>query len=323
MITARHLTKSFGPVKAVDNVSFEIKEGENLVLLGTSGCGKTTTLKMINRLIEPSAGSISVNGVDINDQSPEALRRGIGYVLQHNSLFPHYTVAENIAVVPQLLQWDKKRIKERTEELLIKLNLPPAKYLAAYPHQLSGGQQQRVNIARALAADPPVLLMDEPFGALDTITRTNISKEFSEIDEFMRKTIVMVTHDVQEAFLMGDRICLMREGRIVQIGKPLELLFNPSSDFVKEFLSASYLRLALGAIRVADVWDDISNDQLSETTNFDLGAHESLWTVMEHAIKNKETQTVNIQNREGLIKKVNNEALFRAFYQSVSGIKRG
>ena len=226
MITARHLTKSFGPVKAVDNVSFEIKEGENLVLLGTSGCGKTTTLKMINRLIEPSAGRISVNGVDINDQSPEALRRGIGYVLQHNSLFPHYTVAENIAVVPQLLQWDKKRIKERTEALLIKLNLPPDKYLSVYPHQLSGGQQQRVNIARALAADPPVLLMDEPFGALDTITRTSISKEFSEIDEFMRKTIVMVTHDVQEAFLMGDRICLMREGRIVQIGKPLELLFN-------------------------------------------------------------------------------------------------
>ena len=176
MIAAENVSKYFGKLKAVDDISFEVKEGENLILLGTSGCGKTTTLKMINRLIEPTTGCIKVNGIDIARQSPETLRRRIGYVLQHNSLFPHYTVAENIAVVPNLLKWDKNRIRSRTEELLHKLNLSPDK-LSAYPHQLSGGQQQRVNIARALAADPPVLLMDEPFGALDTNTRTAISRE--------------------------------------------------------------------------------------------------------------------------------------------------
>lgn len=315
MITATHLSKHYGSVTAVDDISFEVGEGEHLVLLGTSGCGKTTTLKMINRLIAPGGGHITVNGVDINEQSPEALRRGIGYVLQHNSLFPHYTVAENIAVVPKLLQWNKKKIQQRTEELLHKLNLPPAKYLNTYPHQLSGGQQQRVNIARALAADPPILLMDEPFGALDTITRSSITKEFSELDEFTRKTIVMVTHDVQEAFLLGDRICLMNEGRIAQIGKPAELLFAPANDFVREFLSASYLRLALGAVRVKDVWANINGANDVDDTSFVMDAEDSLWRVMEHAIKNKDSKTVTIRNNEGLVKNVGQEELFKAFYK--------
>ena len=282
MIVAENVSKYFGKLKAVDDISFEVREGENLILLGTSGCGKTTTLKMINRLVAPASGCIKVNGIDVTRQSPETLRRGIGYVLQHNSLFPHYTVAENVAVVPHLLQWDKKRIKSRTEELLNKLNLPGDK-LSAYPHELSGGQQQRVNIARAIAADPPVLLMDEPFGALDTITRANISREFSEIDEFMRKTIVMVTHDIQEAFLLGDRICLIREGKIVQCGKPLELLFHPANDFVKEFLSASYLRLALGAIKIQDIWEKLNNIIQVDATARCLSANESLWKAMELA----------------------------------------
>jgi len=312
MIAVAQVSKHFGSVKAVDDISFEVKEGENLILLGTSGCGKTTTLKMINRLIESSSGSIKVNGVDITKQSPETLRRGIGYVLQHNSLFPHYTVAENIAVVPQLLRWDKNRIKSRMEELLEKLNLPADKQ-SVYPHELSGGQQQRVNIARALAADPPVLLMDEPFGALDTITRANISREFSEIQEFMRKTIVMVTHDVQEAFLLGDTICLMKDGKIEQCGKPLELLFHPANDFVKEFLSASYLRLALGAIKVKDIWDKLNNFHEQEQTGDYLSANESLWNAMEFVIKNGKDQSVNVQNKEGQIKRVNKEELFKAF----------
>jgi osmoprotectant transport system ATP-binding protein len=312
MIAVTQVSKHFGGVKAVDDISFEVKEGENLILLGTSGCGKTTTLKMINRLVGPSAGSIKVNGVDITKQSPETLRRGIGYVLQHNSLFPHYTVAENIAVVPNLLQWDKNRIRSRTEELLYKLNLSADKQ-SAYPHELSGGQQQRVNIARALAADPPVLLMDEPFGALDTITRANISREFSEIEEFMRKTIVMVTHDVQEAFLLGDRICLMKEGKIIQSGKPLELLFHPANDFVKEFLSASYLRLALGAIKVQDIWDKLNDTKLHDVTETCLSANESLWNAMEFVVKNNNSQSINIQNKEGQMKTVNKEELFKAF----------
>ena len=248
MIKVEQLSKVFGQVKAVDDISFEVKEGENLVLLGTSGCGKTTTLKMLNRLIEPTGGSIFINGKNILEQPPEELRRGIGYVLQNNGLFPHYTVAENIAIVPQLLKWDKASIDERVNELIEKLHLS-ADYLDKHPNQLSGGQQQRVGLARALVADPPVLLMDEPFGALDNVTRSKIHSEFKVLDELKRKTIIMVTHDVQEAFELGDRICLMDKGKIIQSGTPSELLFNPANDFVKEFLKDQRLQLEFRAIK--------------------------------------------------------------------------
>ncbi len=247
MIKVVQLSKAFGEVKAVDNISFEVKEGENLVLLGTSGCGKTTTLKMVNRLIEPTGGQIFIDGKNILEQEPEELRRGIGYVLQNNGLFPHYTVAENIAIVPQLLKWDKARIDKRVNKLIEKLHLSP-EYLNKYPNQLSGGQQQRVGLARALVADPPVLLMDEPFGALDNVTRSKIHDEFKGLDELKRKTIIMVTHDVQEAFELGDRVCLMDKGKVIQSGTPAELLFNPANDFVKEFLKDQRLQLELKAI---------------------------------------------------------------------------
>jgi osmoprotectant transport system ATP-binding protein len=253
MITVEQLTKHFGGVKAVDGISFEVKEHENLVLLGTSGCGKTTTLKMINRLIEPTSGTITIDGKSILDQSPELLRRGIGYVLQNNGLFPHYTVAENIAIVPQLLKWDSKRIEKRIHELIDKLHLSKDQ-LKAYPNELSGGQQQRVGLARALVADPPVLLMDEPFGALDNVTRSKIHAEFKALDELKRKTIIMVTHDVQEAFELGDRICLMDKGKIVQIGTPAELLFKPVNHFVDSFLKEQRLQLEFRAIRIKDIW---------------------------------------------------------------------
>ena len=308
MITAAHLGKQYGKVQAVIDISFEVKEGENLVLLGTSGCGKTTTLKMLNRLIEPTTGKVSINGVDVMQQNAEMLRRGIGYVLQHNSLFPHYTVAENIAVVPGLLRWDKQRIKARTEDLVSKLHLPEA-LLTKYPHELSGGQQQRVNIARALAADPPVLLMDEPFGALDTITRGNIVKEFSELNEFMRKTIVMVTHDVQEAFHLGDRICLMNEGKIVQAGTPAELLFHPVNDFVQEFFAGSYLRLALGAVKVRDVWSKLSDGNGDKAMQ--LKGEESLWSVLEYAVKNRSDQQIGMRNIDGQTKQMSKQEVFK------------
>ena len=310
MITATQVSKQYGHTTAVDDISFEVKEGENLVLLGTSGCGKTTTLKMLNRLILASSGCITINGTDITQQQAETLRRSIGYVLQQNSLFPHYTVAENIAVVPSLLQWDKKKIAARTDELLDKLQLSPAKYLSAYPNQLSGGQQQRVNIARALAADPPILLMDEPFGALDTITRTSITKDFSEIDEFMRKTIVMVTHDVKEAFLIGDNICIMNAGKIVQQGKPLELLFAPANDFVKEFLSGSYLQLALSSIKASDIWDTLQNTD-SKTIDAPLSESSTLWDMMEYALKHKNSTNVYLKNGNGITKQIDKNSILK------------
>src|SRR5579859_4140101 len=232
MIVVKNITRNFGAHKAVDNISFTVEKGENIVFLGTSGSGKTTLLKMINRLLEPDSGEILIDGRPITGQRPEDLRRNIGYVLQNNGLFPHYTIAENIAVVPQLLKWDEKRIEKRIAELIEKLHLSPDQ-LKVYPNELSGGQQQRIGLARALVADPPVLLMDEPFGALDNITRAKIHAEFKALDELKRKTIIMVTHDVQEAFELGDRICLMDKGEIVQDGTPAELLFKPVNDFVK------------------------------------------------------------------------------------------
>lgn len=255
MIVAEAVSKSFNTVKAVDQVSFDVNEGESLILLGRSGCGKTTTLRMLNRLTEPTSGLIRLNGQDISKQKPEILRRGIGYVLQQHGLFPHYTVADNIAIVPRLLHWDKKAIEQRTEELLEKLNLPPGQYLHAYPAQLSGGEQQRVGLARALMANPPLLLMDEPFGALDPLTRTIIRSEFKQLDELKRKTMIMVTHDVVEAFELADRICLMDQGRIIQIGTPYELLFTPADEFVSSFLVHQRLQLELKALSLKNIWN--------------------------------------------------------------------
>ena len=251
MIEVKNITKTFDGFTAVDNVSFTISAGENLVLLGRSGSGKTTLLKMINRLIEPGSGEIYIDGSNICSRQPEELRRKIGYVFQNTGLFPHYTIAENIAIVPRLLGWGKEKIHGRTLELMKKLHLP-AEYLSSYPHQLSGGQQQRVGLARALAADPPILLMDEPFGALDPITRVSLQKDFKELDELKSKTIILVTHDVQEAFELADRICLMEKGRIVQAGKPEELLFHPADEYVKDFFDDQRFLLEVKMIEPMD-----------------------------------------------------------------------
>jgi osmoprotectant transport system ATP-binding protein len=279
MIKLANVSKQYKGVAAVDDISFEVKEGETVVLLGTSGCGKTTTLRMINRLTEPTSGSIYVNGNDIKQQSAETLRRGIGYVLQHHGLFPHYTVEENIATVPNLLKWDKSKTKKRAFELLEKLRLPPS-IAETYPTELSGGQQQRVGLARALAAYPPVLLMDEPLGALDPITRADIQGEFKNLDELKRKTILMVTHDVQEAFQLGDRVCLMDKGKIVQIGSASDLLFHPASDFVTSFLKQHHFQLELETIFLKDVWSFLPRAIDGTDENF-LNPQQSLWKAIE------------------------------------------
>lgn len=235
MIEVRSLTKRFGEQLAVDNVSFSVGLGETLVLLGTSGCGKTTTLKMINRLIEPTSGTITVDGVDVRQQPGPDLRRRIGYVIQDGGLFPHYTIAEAIATVPKLLNWEPAAIEQRTRELIAKLQLPETA-LRRYPAELSGGQRQRVGLARALAARPPVVLMDEPFGALDPFTRRHVRRELFGLNELKETTVVLVTHDVSEALELADRIVLMDKGRIVQIGPPDELMKQPANAFVRDFL---------------------------------------------------------------------------------------
>jgi osmoprotectant transport system ATP-binding protein len=311
MITVEQLSKYFGAVKAVDGISFEVKEHETLVLLGTSGCGKTTTLKMINRLIEPTSGTIQIDGKSIFDQSPEILRRSIGYVLQNNGLFPHYSVAENIAIVPQLLKWDSKKIERRINELIEKLHLSPDQ-LKAYPNELSGGQQQRVGLARALVADPPVLLMDEPFGALDNITRSKIHSEFKALDELKRKTIIMVTHDVQEAFELGDRICLMDKGKIVQIGTPADLLFKPANHFVKDFLKEQRLQLEFRAILIKDIWTLLPHTK-EGVDAASLSANSDIWTGMEK-FKHPQTDRLNI-TYEHETRSVGFEQLVAAFYK--------
>lgn len=235
MIDIQHLVKRFASHTAVDDVSLQVASGETLVLLGTSGCGKTTTLKMINRLIEPSSGSIRVDGVDVRQQDGSTLRRRIGYVIQDGGLFPHYTVAEAVATVPRLLNWEPAAIQERTRELITKLQLPET-VLTRYPAELSGGQRQRVGLARALAAKPPVVLMDEPFGALDPFTRRHVRRELFGLNELKETTVVLVTHDVNEALELADHIALMDQGRIVQIGTPDELLNKPANAFVRDFL---------------------------------------------------------------------------------------
>jgi osmoprotectant transport system ATP-binding protein len=252
MIAIHNITKTFGPHKAVDNVSFAVRDGETVVFLGTSGSGKTTLLKMINRLIEPDAGEIMIDGLNVAHGRPEDLRRKIGYVFQNNGLFPHYTIGENIGTVCRLLGWDRERIARRVTELMEELHLPPGEYRSAWPHELSGGQQQRVGIARALAADPPILLMDEPFGALDPITRAHVRSDFKKLEELRTKTIILVTHDVQEAFEMADRILLMDNGRVIQEGTPDELLFHPAVDYVRSFLEEQRFPLEASRIEAGD-----------------------------------------------------------------------
>jgi len=257
MIEVKHLTKKFGHKTAVDNISFRLEPGQTMALVGTSGCGKTTTLKMINRLIEPTEGEVYVDDTNVLQQSPEDVRRKMGYVIQNIGLFPHYTIEENIAVVPKLLGWNKVETSKRVFDLMERLKLAPKEYARKYPEQLSGGQQQRVGIARALAGDPPIVLMDEPFGALDPITKNDIKKDFKELDELANKTTIIVTHDIQEAFELGDFICVLNEGKVQQTGTSKDLLFHPANEFVRQFLSGKTTELKLNVITLKDLFDQL------------------------------------------------------------------
>jgi osmoprotectant transport system ATP-binding protein len=260
MINMEHVTKRFvadGPA-SVDDLSLVVPEGTTTALIGPSGCGKTTTMRMINRLIDPTEGKIIVNGDDVTKVDPVELRRHIGYVIQQVGLFPHMTVAQNIAAVPKLLGWTEAKIKNRTEELLDLVGLDPSEMLKRYPRQLSGGQRQRIGVARALAADPPVLLMDEPFGAIDPIARTRLQDEFRQILQRVRKTVVLVTHDLDEAIRLGDRIAIMKSGKIVQYDTPDAVLSHPTDAFVENFVGIDRAIKRLNLFTVNDAMNTVA-----------------------------------------------------------------
>jgi len=257
-VELREVTKRYGDTVAVDRLSFTVPAGRICVLVGPSGCGKTTSLRMVNRLIEPSSGEILIDGQNVLADDPTQLRRRIGYVIQQTGLFPHQTVAENIATVPRLLGWPKERIQARVDELMRLIGLDPERMRRRYPAQLSGGERQRVGVARAMAAEPPLMLMDEPFAAVDPIVRERLQNEFLRLQRAQGITVIFVTHDIDEAIKLGDRVAVMRLGHLVQYAPPAELLAHPADDFVAQFVGSDrgLKRLSLltvGGVELAPV----------------------------------------------------------------------
>ena len=281
-IQLENLTKIYpgNPVPAVDNVNMEIKAGEIVILVGPSGCGKSTCLKMINRLIEPTHGRIRIGDEDVTDMDPVKLRRKVGYAIQASGLFPHMTVAQNIALVPKMIGWSRTKIKNRVEEMLDLVGLDPAEFHGRYPRQLSGGQQQRVGVARALAADPPVLLMDEPFGAVDPVVRGRLQDEFRRLQAELGKTVVLVTHDIDEAIRMGDRVAVFAAGgRLAQYATPGELLAHPADEQVADFVGAGGLRtLTVTRLREEHLepLDGVSTGDLGSAIDIDSSLEDAL-----------------------------------------------
>ncbi|HMQ48885.1 MAG TPA: ABC transporter ATP-binding protein [Saprospiraceae bacterium] len=317
MIEAAALSKKFGSFKAVQDVSFKLKKGETLALIGKSGCGKTTTLKMLNRLIHPSSGHVFIDGANILNIPVEELRRQMGYVIQHIGLFPHYTVYENVALVPRLLKWPESKIKNRVEELLEQLGLPCDQYLHKYPREMSGGQQQRVGIARALAAHPPIILMDEPFGALDAMTRVQMRMDMMMLKEFRDKTIILVTHDLEEALEMSQWVAVMDQGRVEQLGTPEEIIFQPKTDFVRSFVAVKAMKYELEAPRLSDVFADLSILKPAEGTILQFPPHTPLLKVLHALWKAEGQQVYGFATWYGVGKWFSFDDIFHHFKQSL------
>ncbi|MBA2676826.1 MAG: ABC transporter ATP-binding protein [Ktedonobacteraceae bacterium] len=285
------ITKQFAGTNkpAVDAVTFEVPEGSTCMLVGTSGSGKTTLLRMVNRLIEPSSGAILIDGNNVLQEDPIKLRRRIGYVIQQVGLFPHMTIAENIRVTAEIAGgWSKERLATRADELLELVGLPPSDYRKRFPRQLSGGQQQRVGLARALATDPAILLMDEPFGALDAITRERMQDELLRIQKDVHKTILFVSHDIEEAFKLGDQIAVLTEGKLVQLGTPVELLAKPANDFVRKLVGADSILRQLQYLPVIDAIDQ-EPEVVSSAHWRDVPSIEAESTLLDALLKLLET----------------------------------
>jgi osmoprotectant transport system ATP-binding protein len=278
MIELRELTKQFAGTSrpAIDHLTLTVPAGKVCVLIGPSGCGKTTTMRVINRMIEPDSGTVTVAGRDIMAVDPVELRRSIGYVIQQIGLFPHWSIAQNIATVPRLLGWEEPRIARRVDELLALVGMDPAQYRDRFPRELSGGQRQRVGVARALAADPPVMLMDEPFGAIDPITRTRLQDEFLNILRALEKTIVFVTHDIDEALKMGDRIAILRDGALVQYDTPAAILARPANAFVESFVGTDRALKRLALIRADAALEPVAELGHTHAVSAETSLHDAL-----------------------------------------------
>ncbi|GJM35794.1 MAG: hypothetical protein DHS20C18_47950 [Saprospiraceae bacterium] len=314
MISVNNLTKTYGKDVAVKDLSFQVAEGQTLALVGTSGCGKTTTLKMINRLVEPTSGEIILNGSNIMEEPVVDIRRRMGYVIQSIGLFPHYTVEENVGVAPKLLGWPAEKTYQRTLSLLERLKLPPEKFLKKYPHELSGGQRQRVGIARALAADPPIILMDEPFGALDPITRMDIQQDFKNLEELSGKTTVLVTHDIEEAFKLADLVCVLHQGQLQQFDTPKDLLFKPANDFIRRFLSGQSLSLMMAVFSLADLADSLPEGKGGST----FQAADSLEKTLEQLTRVDREVNQGYFQYKGFNRSFNWSQLMEAFHQTIN-----
>ncbi|WP_066303615.1 ABC transporter ATP-binding protein [Bacillus sp. FJAT-29814] len=290
MITFQHVSKKFPDgYEALKDINFHIDKGELVTLIGPSGCGKTTTMKMINRLIEPTKGKILINGEDISEKNPVQLRRNIGYVIQQIGLLPHMTIEDNITLVPRLKGWEKERYSNRVDELLDLVGLDPDAFKSRFPSELSGGQQQRIGVIRALAAEPPIILMDEPFSALDPISREQLQDELVRLQESIKKTIVFVTHDMDEAIKIADRIAIMKDGEIVQFDTPEKILRHPKNDFVRGFIGED--RLQAGTYAHPDAKDLMIKKVITAKPN--RGLAQALNTMMTHKVDSLLVTTID------------------------------
>lgn len=300
MIEFRNVRKTYdGNVQAVRDVTFDVDDGEFVVLLGPSGCGKTSLLRMVNQLETITDGDIILNGKSVKQSNKIEMRREMGYVIQSNGLFPNMTIEENVMIVPSLLGWDRTKQRNRYHYLMELIGLHPDEYRKRYPHELSGGQQQRIGVARALAADPPVMLMDEPFGALDPIIRTRLQEEFLQIQKEVKKTILFVSHDVDEAVKMGDKIALMRDGKLMQYDHPTEVLLRPRHEFVSEFLGQDRVLKSMSLYTVNDLLQRIELHPVSETKSYQEVDEDMSLRVSMSILLNQEAEQIVVKDKSG------------------------
>lgn len=314
MIEFKKVTKSYDKNTLIlKNIDFKVKTGEFVVLIGESGCGKTTTMKLINRLIDPSNGIVLIDGEDISKVDPIILRRRIGYVIQKEGLMPHMTIGENIELVPKLLKWEKDKRKSRAFELLQLLNLDPEIYYDKYPHEVSGGQKQRVGIARALATNPDIILMDEPFSALDPITRESIQDEVLKLQKELGKTIIFVTHDMDEAIKLGEKIAFLKDGEILQFGTPDEILKNPASEYIEQFIGKDRIWKTPKKLLVSDImskqyWTIEKRSNISRAFNL-LKTHDTDFLIVTESEAGKHSEPIGIIFRKNLVHAMENNIL--------------